>query len=108
MNLVIFKRLQQISEQNLLDITQGKREGRKVIGYYCLFSPVEIALAAEAIPISLCGSKDDPIEEAEKVLPRNLYPLIKSSYGSAVTYTCPFFRLSDLVVGETTCDGKKV
>jgi benzoyl-CoA reductase/2-hydroxyglutaryl-CoA dehydratase subunit BcrC/BadD/HgdB len=68
---------------------------------------VEIALAAGAIPVSLCGSKDDPIEEAEKVLPRNLCPLIKSSYGSAATDACPFFRLSDLVVGETTCDGKK-
>ena len=107
MSLVIFKKLEQLFEQNFTDIAQAKEEGRKVIGYYCLFSPMEIALAAGAIPVSLCGSKDDPIEEAEKVLPRNLCPLIKSSYGAAATDTCPFFRLSDLVVGETTCDGKK-
>ena len=107
MSFVIFKKLEHLFEKNFTDIAQAKEEGRKVIGYYCLFSPVEIALAAGAIPVSLCGSKDDPIEKAEKVLPRNLCPLIKSSYGSAVTDTCPFFRLSDLVVGETTCDGKK-
>jgi benzoyl-CoA reductase/2-hydroxyglutaryl-CoA dehydratase subunit BcrC/BadD/HgdB len=107
MSFVIFKKLEQLFERNFTDIAQAKEEGRKVIGYYCLFSPMEIALAAGAIPVSLCGSKDDSIEEAEKVLPRNLCPLIKSSYGSAATDTCPFFRLSDLVVGETTCDGKK-
>ena len=34
-------------------------------------------------------------------------PLIKASYGFAVTDTCPYFYFSDFVVGETTCDGKK-
>jgi benzoyl-CoA reductase/2-hydroxyglutaryl-CoA dehydratase subunit BcrC/BadD/HgdB len=33
--------------------------------------------------------------------------LIKSSYGFAATDSCPFFHFSDLVIGETTCDGKK-
>jgi len=107
MDLVTFNRLQQLSDQNLLDIAQAKREGRKVIGFYCLYSPIEIAVAAGAIPVSLCGTRNDPIEAAEKVLPRNLCPLIKSSYGYAATDTCPYFRFSDLVVGETTCDGKK-
>lgn len=41
------------------------------------------------------------------MLPRNLCPLIKSSYGFALTDTCPFFAFSDLIIGETTCDGKK-
>jgi len=75
------KKLQQISDQNLIDIEHAKEKGRKVIGFYCLYSPVEIALAAGAIPVSLCGTKNDPIPAAEKVLPRNLCPLIKSSYG---------------------------
>src|SRR5208283_2565660 len=33
--------------------------------------------------------------------------LIKSSYGFALTDTCPYFHFSDLVIAETTCDGKK-
>jgi len=40
-------------------------------------------------------------------LPRNLCPLVKSSYGFGATGTCPFFYFSDFIIGETTCDGKK-
>lgn len=84
-----------------------KKEGLKVVGIYCAFCPQELVLAAGALPVGLCGTRDDPIPAAEEVLPRNLCPLIKSSYGFAVTDTCPFFALSDLIIGETTCDGKK-
>ncbi|GKM96381.1 hypothetical protein NUKP76_18680 [Klebsiella variicola] len=64
-------------------------------------------MAAGAIVVSLCSTSDETIEEAEKDLPRNLCPLIKSSYGFGKTDKCPYFYFSDLVVGETTCDGKK-
>lgn len=40
-------------------------------------------------------------------MPRNLCPLIKSSYGFYVSDKCPYTYFSDLIVGETTCDGKK-
>ncbi len=107
MSLAILNKLQHISEQNLTDIENAKKEGRKVIGFYCLYSPTELAVAAGAIPLPLCGTRNDPIEAAEEVLPRNLCPLIKSSYGFAATDTCPFFRASDIIVPDTTCDGKK-
>jgi benzoyl-CoA reductase/2-hydroxyglutaryl-CoA dehydratase subunit BcrC/BadD/HgdB len=99
--------LQHASEQNLLDLEQAKRDGRVLIGFYCLYSPTELAVAADAIPLPLCGTRNDPIASAEEVLPRNLCPLIKSSFGFARSDTCPFFRLSDLIVADTTCDGKK-
>lgn len=47
------------------------------------------------------------IPEAEKVLPANLCPLIKSTYGFAYSQKCPFTYFSDMIIGETTCDGKK-
>ena len=100
-------KLQQITEQSLLDMEQANAEGRPVIGFYCLYSPTEIAVAADAIPVSLCGTKNDPIAVAEETLPRNLCPLIKSSFGFAVGDTCPYFRASDMIIGDTTCDGKK-
>jgi benzoyl-CoA reductase/2-hydroxyglutaryl-CoA dehydratase subunit BcrC/BadD/HgdB len=40
-------------------------------------------------------------------LPRNTCALIKSSFGFKLGRTCPYIQASDLVVGETTCDGKK-
>ncbi|MDD2373348.1 MAG: double-cubane-cluster-containing anaerobic reductase [Syntrophomonadaceae bacterium] len=92
---------------SLMKIKEAKDEGQKVVGVYCAYCPREMILAAGAIPVSLCGTSEAPIAAAETVLPRNLCPLIKSSYGFAATDTCPFFHFSDLVIGETTCDGKK-
>ena len=46
-------------------------------------------------------------EALKLILPANLCPRIKSSYGFIITDTCPFYGLSDVVVAETTCDGKK-
>ena len=63
-------------------------------------------MAAGAVSASLCASSEQPITAAETKLPRNLCPLIKASYGFALTDTCPYFYFADLIVGETTCDGK--
>jgi benzoyl-CoA reductase/2-hydroxyglutaryl-CoA dehydratase subunit BcrC/BadD/HgdB len=100
------KHFEDTGERFLLDVSN--LEGtKKVAGIYCLFAPVELVRAAGAIPVSLCGKKEKPIPDAERTLPANLCPLIKSSYGYAVTDTCPFFSASDFLIGETTCDGKK-
>ncbi len=96
-----------IREVNVMRIKDGKEKGLKVVGLYCTYCPQELVLAAGAVPVSLCGTKEEPIAAAEEVLPRNLCPLIKSSYGFAASDTCPFFHFSDLIIGETTCDGKK-
>ena len=103
----ISNKLQHLAEQNMEDIEKGKAEGKSAIGFYCVFTPTEIAVAANAIPLPLCGTRNDPIAKAEETLPRNLCPLIKSSFGFAVSKTCPFVEASDLIVGDTTCDGKK-
>ena len=63
-------------------------------------------MAADLVSVGLCSTSDETIPEAEKALPSNLCPLIKSSYGFAITDKCPYTYFSDLVVGETTCDGK--
>ncbi|KPU42433.1 R-phenyllactate dehydratase beta subunit [Oxobacter pfennigii] len=102
-----FDTFSEARKAGFIEIMKLKEEGRKVVGTYCTFTPWEIIMAAGAIPISLCGTSNEPIAAAEEVLPRNLCPLIKSSYGHAITDTCPYFYFSDMLVGETTCDGKK-
>ncbi|NPV92646.1 MAG: 2-hydroxyacyl-CoA dehydratase [Firmicutes bacterium] len=97
----------ELRDQNILNLKGAKAAGKKVVGIYCSYCPKELVLAAGAVPVSLCGTREEPIAAAEKHLPRNLCPLIKSSYGFAVTDTCPYFHFSDMIVGETTCDGKK-
>lgn len=84
-----------------------KEKGKKVVGVFCTYTPSELVMAAGAVPVSLCGTSDDAIPDAEKKLPKNLCPLIKASYGFAVADKCPYFYFSDMVLAETTCDGKK-
>ncbi|MBU3089162.1 double-cubane-cluster-containing anaerobic reductase [Clostridium gasigenes] len=78
-----------------------------LVGTFCTYMPQEIVMAAGAVVVSLCSTSDETIGEAEIDLPRNLCPLIKSSYGFGKTDKCPYFYFADLIVGETTCDGKK-
>lgn len=95
-------------EENNLDLTRTKKDqGSKVVGVYCAFTPKELITAAGGIPVSLCGASDVPIPAAEQHLPRNICPLVKSSYGFALTDTCPNFHFSDFLVADATCDGKK-
>lgn len=103
----IFKEIATLKEMNVIALKERKEAGGHVVGSYCLYSPAELAVAAGAFPVTLCGTSQNPIPAAEKVLPRNLCPLIKSSYGFAATDTCPYFHLSDFLIAETTCDGKK-
>lgn len=88
-------------------VKETKERGVPVVGIYCTFTPWELIDAAGGVAVGLCSTSEKPIEAAERHLPRNLCPLIKSSYGFALTDTCPYFHFCDMVVGETTCDGKK-
>ncbi|MTI85090.1 MAG: 2-hydroxyacyl-CoA dehydratase [Firmicutes bacterium] len=89
------------------ELQQHKSAGGKVIGTFCVFVPEEIIRAAGGICIGLCSGIEIGAGEAEKVLPRNICPLIKSFMGFKLAKVCPYFESSDMVVGETTCDGKK-
>ena len=90
-----------------LGVKEAKDSGKKVVGTFCTYTPWEIIYAAGAMPVMVCSVSDETTEEAEKHLPKNLCPLIKSSYGFAITDKCPFIYFADMIVGETTCDGKK-
>ena len=102
-----FETYSEMRKQGFLRMKALKDSGKKVVGMFCSFVPVELVFAAGLIPVGLCSFSDESIPAAETHLPKNLCPLIKASYGFALTDTCPYFYFSDLVVGETTCDGKK-
>jgi benzoyl-CoA reductase/2-hydroxyglutaryl-CoA dehydratase subunit BcrC/BadD/HgdB len=91
----------------LAQVTKKRESGAKVVGAYCSYAPVELIWAMGGVPAILCAFSNVPIAKAEETLPTNLCPLIKSSFGFIELKTCPFFELTDAVVGETTCDGKK-
>jgi len=93
---------------NCLEYAKAARAaGRPIVGILCEFTPRELILAAGGVPVCLCGGSAKTIPAAEEELPANLCPLIKSTYGYHVLKSNPFLEMADLVVAETTCDGKK-
>jgi benzoyl-CoA reductase/2-hydroxyglutaryl-CoA dehydratase subunit BcrC/BadD/HgdB len=89
------------------ELLEEKKQGRKIIGAYCVFVPEEIALATNATLVGLCSGADFATEDVDKYLPRNTCALIKSAFGFKLGKVCPYLEAADLVVGENTCDGKK-
>ncbi len=89
------------------ELVNEKKKGNKVIGTFCVYVPEELILAVGGTCVGLCAGAEIGIDEAEKVLPRNTCALIKSFMGFKLAGLCPYIQASDLVVGETTCDGKK-
>ena len=103
----IFEEFAEQRKNSFLTMKELKDKNVPVIGAYCTYFPQEIAMAMGAVTVGLCSTSDETIPIAEQDLPKNLCPLVKSSYGFAISEKCPFFYFSDVVVGETTCDGKK-
>lgn len=103
----IFEEFSDARKAGFLRAKEVKDRGGKIAGTFCTFTPNEIFDAAGIYTVSLCGTSDETVAAAEADLPKNLCPLIKSSYGFAVSDKCPYTYFADLIVGETTCDGKK-
>lgn len=103
----IFEEFGEKRRQAFLEIKEYKDKGIPVVGMYCAYFPTELAMAVGAIPVGLCSFSNETVMSAERELPKSMCPLVKSSYGFAVEDKCPFFHFADLVIGETTCDGKK-
>ena len=103
----VFEDFSEQRKKSFITAMELKEKGIPLVGVFCTYLPQELPMAMGAAVVGLCSMSGETIPEAEQDLPRNLCPLIKSSYGFAKTDKCPYFYFSDLLVGETTCDGKK-
>jgi benzoyl-CoA reductase/2-hydroxyglutaryl-CoA dehydratase subunit BcrC/BadD/HgdB len=99
--------LSEVHGLRIKELQDAKAQGRKVVGSFCVFVPEELTLAADAVHVGLCAGADAGTDLAEQLVPRNTCALIKSFIGFKMAKLCPFIESSDLIVGETTCDGKK-
>ncbi|HKL82946.1 MAG TPA: 2-hydroxyacyl-CoA dehydratase, partial [Desulfobacter sp.] len=53
------------SEQSIADLDAWQEQGGKIAGIYCIYAPSELIRAAGVVPVSLCGKKQAPIQDAE-------------------------------------------
>lgn len=79
----VFEEFAEQRQKSFLAMKGLKDQGVPVVGAYCTYFPAEIARAMGAVTVGLCSVSDETIPDAEKDLPKNLCPLIKSSYGFA-------------------------
>jgi len=106
-------RFKEAYPDRVMQLREAKERGKKIVGTFCLYVPDEIIFAAGADRVIMCGGRSNTIPIAEEHLPRNICPLVKSSFGAVVDtagcgkLACPHFQVIDAVVAEATCDGKK-
>jgi benzoyl-CoA reductase/2-hydroxyglutaryl-CoA dehydratase subunit BcrC/BadD/HgdB len=99
--------MSEIHGLRIRELLEVKRSGGIVVGTFCTFVPEEIILAAGGVCVGLCAGADVAAQQAEQLLPRNCCALIKSFVGFKLAKICPYVEACNLVIGETTCDGKK-
>jgi len=99
--------MQEVHGLRIKELMDARAAGRKIVGTFCVFVPDELILAVDAVSVGLCAGAEFGVEDAEKVLPRNTCSLIKSFFGFKLNRVCPYIEATDMIVGETTCDGKK-
>ena len=91
----------------IVELLKDKTAGKLIVGTFCVYVPEELILAVDGVSIGLCAGADVGWEEAEKYIPRNTCALIKGFMGFKLAGLCPYVEWGDMIIGETTCDGKK-
>ena len=64
------------------EILAAKKEGKKVIGYTCLFAPIELILAADAIPVRVNSGWYDASKLGDRIVPVEVCPMVRSTIGA--------------------------
>ncbi|MBA4366748.1 MAG: hypothetical protein C0403_03830 [Desulfobacterium sp.] len=83
--------------EQLLDLVA---EGRKFIGYFCTYTPIEVIHASGFVPIRLLGGSG-PVEKAYSLVPDFICPYMKRTLEKALAGKFDF--LSGVIQGYT-CD----
>ncbi len=87
------------------EIRAAKMNGKKVVGYFCMFAPIELVLAADAIPVRVSSGWYDTSKLGDRVVPAEVCPVIRSTIGAEMISLSPYLELSDAVISTLTCDG---
>jgi len=87
------------------EIRAAKESGKKVIGYFCLFAPTELILAADAIPVRVSSGWYDTSKLGDRVVPVEVCPLVRSTIGAKMIGLSPYLESSDALISVLTCDG---
>jgi benzoyl-CoA reductase/2-hydroxyglutaryl-CoA dehydratase subunit BcrC/BadD/HgdB len=88
------------------EIRDFKAKGGKVIGYGCMFVPIELVIAAGAIPIRIDSGFYSPSKLGDQVVPVEVCPVVRSMIGLGMANQYPYLEMCDVLISPNTCDGK--
>ena len=88
------------------EIREQKEAGKKLIGYSCMFAPIELILAAGAIPVRIGSGWYDAAKLGDRIMPVEVCPVIRSTVGAKMVSLSPYLELSDAIINPLTCDGR--
>ena len=80
---------------------QLKAKGARVIGYPCVYVPVEMLSALDLVPYRSYGDIREPVTEADRALPTSFCPFMRSCFDCALKAKDDF--LDGMVVAHS-CD----
>jgi benzoyl-CoA reductase subunit C len=78
-----------------------KAQGKKIIGYPCVYVPLEMLTALRLVPYQTCADMKEPVTEADRALPGSFCPVMRSCLDCALKNKNDFL---DGMVTIHSCD----
>ncbi len=102
MELIPRATLEQIRRERVEELAAVRRQGTKVVGYFCIYAPVELIQAAGAIPVRLMRGGHAAEEAGERYLRADACSFCNACMGNFDLD--PAYKQIDAVVTVNTCD----
>jgi benzoyl-CoA reductase/2-hydroxyglutaryl-CoA dehydratase subunit BcrC/BadD/HgdB len=82
-------------------VRELKAAGKKIIGYPCVYVPLEMLTALDIVPYQTCGDMREPVTEADRALPHSFCPVMRNYLDCALKGKNDFL---DGMVTAHSCD----
>ena len=82
-------------------VKELKAGGKTIIGYPCVYVPLEILTALDLVPYQTCGDIEEPVTEADRALPSSFCPVMRNCLDCALKNRDDFL---DGMVTIHSCD----
>ncbi|MDY6845162.1 MAG: 2-hydroxyacyl-CoA dehydratase family protein [Thermodesulfobacteriota bacterium] len=94
-------KVKEINQNRTSRAKELRTGGKKVIGYFCIFPPLEMITALDMVPYRILGDISEPITKADSCLPTVVCPFIRSCLDLGLKEHYDFL---DGIVWAHSCD----
>ncbi|MFH1031461.1 MAG: 2-hydroxyacyl-CoA dehydratase family protein [Chloroflexota bacterium] len=94
-------RVKEINQDRSRRVKELRNLGKKIIGYLCIYPPLEMMTALGLVPYRIFGDIQESVTEADKGLPVSFCPFVRSCFDLGMKGKYDFI---DGMVAAHTCD----